>query len=137
MSVIKPPSGNDPTENVRKITESALEKATGVSGADAPAPTGTTGSEGAVGVEPTSAVASSAVGGAEDLAPLDALAADLDAGRVGAGATVDALVERALADVEGSLSPIARAELEATLRSALAHDPTLLQLREGWPEGQG
>lgn len=137
MSVIKPPGGNDPTEIVRKATESALEKASEASGPAAAADVGAPdhGTQAGPVAGSGSAAAVDDLGPLDGAAPLDALAADLDAGRVPADAVADALVERALADVETSLSASERAELEATLRSALKHDPTLQQLREGWPEG--
>lgn len=143
MSAIKPPAGSDPSDLIRSLAEqtSKTESREAAAAGEAPgASTQTAEAQTATG--PTSAAdvqqatdASAEVAGGADVAPLDALAADLDAGRVQPEAALDALVERALADVDVALSQTERADLEATLRSALQHDPTLVSLRDRWPHG--
>ncbi len=61
--------------------------------------------------------------------PLDALRADVVAGRVSPEAAIEGLVQRALASAAG-LPDAQRAALESQLREALAGDPTLLALRK-------
>ncbi len=69
------------------------------------------------------------VGGAA-ASDVASLAASLEAGRLTPSAVVDQLVARALDAKEArALSDVGRAELERTLRAALAHDPTLLSLQ--------
>lgn len=125
MSTIKPPSG--PTGAAGAPPTDALEPAAGPRPSDPAQDLGGTQATGSV-TGPTSAAAA---GDAGAVGPLDALVADLQAGRVSPEAALDALVDRALADVDSQISPAQRAELEGIMRSILADDPTLSALRQG------
>ncbi|MEC7522340.1 MAG: hypothetical protein VYE22_20810 [Myxococcota bacterium] len=67
--------------------------------------------------------------GSEAASPLDAVRADVEAGRIDADQAIERLVQRALAGASG-LSPSQRDALEAQLRDALTEDPTLVALRK-------
>ena len=70
-----------------------------------------------------------AVAEATDASPVTDVSNDLAAGRIDADGAIERLVERALAGAAG-LPDAHRASLEAQLRDALAHDPTLAALRK-------
>jgi hypothetical protein len=61
--------------------------------------------------------------------PIAALAADVQAGRIGMNDAVEQLVERTVARMGARLSAEERAELGAMLREALESDPVLSSLR--------
>lgn len=66
---------------------------------------------------------------AQAAAPVDAVVADLRAGRIDAAAAVDKMVQEALsAPGVASLDAAARAELEAHIRHTLEDDPNLAAL---------
>jgi hypothetical protein len=62
--------------------------------------------------------------------PVAGLLKEMEAGRLGMDQAVDQLVGHALESVGKQLSAAERAELTGMLRDALAHDPTLLALRD-------
>ncbi|MDD9940884.1 MAG: hypothetical protein OXU20_07610 [Myxococcales bacterium] len=127
MTSIKPPGGKHP-----------LDGATGASldvGAEAVSATATeTDKPVAAGVGVSSADGVSEAGSVDqvELGPLEALSADLASGRIAPEAAVEALVQRALADVAGVLSAEQLQDLEATLRAVFADDPTMSALRADW-----
>lgn len=61
--------------------------------------------------------------------PMADLAAQVQSGQLTKEQAVEQLVERALGDVQGHLTEAQREELTATMRAALADDPTLLALQ--------
>lgn len=70
-----------------------------------------------------------AVADAPDASRVADLHSELTAGRIDANQALERLVERAMAGAAG-LPDAHRASLEAQLRDALAHDPTLAALRK-------
>lgn len=79
---------------------------------------------------PTGAVAPTGVGATTELRDPAAIAGALKTGAVTPEQAIDALVAKTLeSPMALSLSPAGRADLERTLRSALANDPTLLAMQ--------
>ena len=124
MTSIKPPGGKSPLDSA---TGASLDGADALSSVEGEART-----EAPAGVASAGAAAETEAIAPADLGAVDALSADLVAGRISPDAAVDVLVQRALSDVAGVLSPDQLRDLEATLRAALADDPTLSALRAGW-----
>jgi hypothetical protein len=91
---------------------------------------GTDGQAFRASLEATGEVAPTSTGATQGIGTVGELAGALKSGAIEASAVVDRLVEKALAaPAARGLTEAGRAQLEQTLRTALAEDPTLLAMQ--------
>lgn len=129
-SPIKPPgNGPRPIDPVGASTDAGRTRAERSEGFDRALETSQASNSQAPATHPAAATAAADARGAEDVAGVVGVVADLRAGRIDGAAAVERLVAEALSGpMAAGLTPDGRVALEAHLRASLEDDPNLAAL---------